>query len=655
MTTALPEVYIDYETRSEVNLPRAGLWAYAKHKSTRVLCVAYAIGDGPVFTWHPGQSTAHPDFVRLKKLFANERQRFNAFNANFERAITECVMARLGVRSPRVDQWNDTQAVASYCALPKSLERCAAVMLKKDIQKDKDGHRLIRLFSIPQKSGAFVEPKDAPVDFKKMLDYCAQDVRVDRALHNALPIKNLPEHEQRIWVVDSVINARGVPINVRMAKGAIECISAAKGYSKEILSKLTKGKITSAGQAKRIKALFAEHGITVPDLKKETVAALLDDEDLPPLVRKILEHRSDTNVTSVAKFKRMLEAANDDGRIRGVHAYCSATTHRWGGRIVQFQNLPRPDVDLDEFDHELIARGDHQSIYMLYGSIMPVLRDALRNVIQASKGRELFVVDKASIEARVLGWLCDDPQYLKAFKEGLDLYKVTASVIFGVPYDKVTSDQRWLGKCCVLGLGYGMGIDTFESTCEKNGRTLPKSLIKKAVNTYRTLYKCIPAYWSECEDAMVAAIQGKPSTIRHGVTFAMRGPHLTITLPSGSQLFYPFAKLERKPDRWGRIKNTIVFMTESNKQWVRASTYGGRIVENIVQSVARDLLANALLKCEDAGLFPIMHVHDEIVCEPYKGQRKLDEMHTIFRTAPSWARNLPLGSAGFVGAFYRKD
>lgn len=656
----LPPVHVDYETRSTVNLNRAGVWSYARHPSTLILCVAWAIGDGHVQSWQQGQPLSH--LVMFAELF-KKGHKFHAFNATFERAITELVLPRVLCRSftpPKLSQWVDTQAIARYCAFPGQLERCAAA-LRLEQRKDPVGHRLIQLFSKPRKDGKFNDWKSHPREFAQFVSYCRQDVRVDREVGGALPIQELPPHEQEIWEIDNTINKRGVPINVPMAKGAIDIRERGKELGNKILQEMTGGAVRTIGQRAKILDYLAGHGVVLPNLTKETVAKVLEDPELSTVARNILEHRIDVNVTSVAKYKAMLDSVDTDGRIRGTHAYCAATTHRWGGRVVQFQNVPRPDKKLtgkkglDEIDHALIAAGDYESIYMIYGTLLPVLRDALRNAICAGPGRELIVADKASIEARVLGWLANDPQYLKAFREGLDLYKVTAAVIFGVKYDDVTDEQRWVGKSCVLGLGYGMGEDTFDDTCKKSGRKLPRALITRSVQTYRKLYNRIPEYWKTCEAACIAAVRtGKPQPISKGIVARMRGPHLTIRLPSGSDLWYPFAKVENKKTKWDTIKPQITFYTDFNKKWIRNHTYGGKIVENIVQSVSRDLLARALLRCEREGFNPVMHVHDEIINEPKAGAKTLDQLHTIFRAPPPWGKDLPLGSGGFVGRYYRK-
>lgn len=654
--TMLP-VYLDYETFSECDLRSAGLWAYARHPSTRILCVAWAVGDAKPRLWWPGKKLPQ----ELVSAFRHAKLR--AFNANFELAITECVASKLGFPVPKLEQWEDTQAIARMCAYPGSLDKVSRALKLREL-KNQDGHRLIRFFCIPQRDGSVNMPKDHPGEFNSLCHYCAQDVIVDREVHHALPVQQLPPFEQKVWREDCIVNRRGVPVDVALAKGAWKMAGAAKATGAEALARETGGVITSPGQSQRIIKLAASLGFPLENLKKDTVATALDNGEMPAMLRNVLELRAGVNLTSVAKYNAMLKAVEPDGRIRGVHAYHAADTGRWGGRIVQFQNLPRPHYKFDNTDHALIRKADYDGLYAIYGNLMPVLRDALRNVIRAEKGHELHVVDKASIEARVLGWLADDEQYMKAYRANEDLYILTAMAIFDKKrsfFEKDSKGQmseaadfmRWVGKGCVLGLGYGMGWKTFLETCRKNGRAVPVELIKKAVAMYRKLYFRIPLYWRTVEQACHKAIKLK-TTVRlpHGVSTHYDGRNMTIGLPSGRCLWYPDARL-KMVTKFDRDQYEIHFSTVRGNAWATGTTYGGRLVENIVQAVARDLLAEALIKCEAAGLRPVMHVHDEIVCEPKLG-RSIDEMHTIFRTAPPWAKGLPLGSGGFVSPFYKK-
>ncbi len=644
-------VYFDYETFSECSLVKAGTWAYARHPSTRILCLSWAVDWSEPRIWWPGGTV--PD--ELMCAMRGQIGACRAFNALFEYSITKYVGSRVGLPTIPLERWEDTQAISRMCAFPGSLQGTATA-LKLDINKDKDGGRLIQFFSMPQRDGSINLPKDHPEEFKRLCNYCKQDVRVDREVHAKLPVQGLPDFEKKAWIEDAIINERGVLIDVGMAKAGVALREIAREQACKQLPKLTGDKVFSLGQSKRILAFAAGIGFPLANLQKDIVNTALDVEDMPTALRVLLELRASSNLTSVAKYAAMLGALCDDNRIRGIHAYHTATTGRWGGRIVQFQNLPRSKIKLNAFDHQLIREMRVEDIAFLYGVLMPVLRDALRNTVIAKPGHTLHVVDKASIEARVLGWLADEKGYQHAFTTGLDLYKVCAAFIFNKKYEDVTDDERWVGKQSILGQGYGQGPDGFQAFCDKNGRKIQLVLCQQAVNGYRTKFPRIPLYWKTVEIACKQVIRTRqPIKLPHGITISMSGSHLTIFLPSGRALWYPHATLAWGMTKWGKKVEVIKFMTEVNKRWVPAATYGGRLVENMVQAIARDLLAEALFKCEEQKLNPVMHVHDEIVCETESSRPGvLDAMHKIFRTVPPWGTGLILGSGGFSSPFYKK-
>lgn len=652
------EAHVDYETFSQVDLRKVGLWAYARHPSTRILCVSWAVGREEPVRWRVGWKPPEGLFAAFR------RMDLFAFNAPFELAITELVASKMGWPVPKREQWNCVMAMAKMCSLPPALERVAKV-LKTKHQKDPAGDKLIKLFSQPQsRTGIVIKPEDRPDDFKRFMDYNRQDVYTERDVHEALPIQRLPATEQKVWLADIAINERGVKIDRKMATGAMKLVAVAKADGGRKLSEATGGTITSAGQGKRIHALAKKLNYKLINLKKETVEAVLGDDSCPPLLRTVLELRDDTNISSVAKFAAMLRTADaEDDRVRDAHSYHQATTGRWGGRIVQTQNIPRPKLKLGPWEHDCIRRADAVALQCIHGELLPLLRDAIRNAIIAEDGYEFFVADKASIEARVLGWVAGCKGYQKAYRDGLDLYKVTAAEIYGVAYEDVTEDQRKVGKDSVLGLGYSMWFDTFYDWCMKKGaKDVTLKLCEKATKTYRKIYHEIPRSWKESEHLAIRAVRtGKPQVMgghdgRPRIVFEMIGTYLTIKLPSGRRLWYPGAHVKMTTTKWGSIKPQLRFFTEINKKWWRVSwTYGGKIIENIVQAIARDLLARALLKCEAAGLPVVMHVHDEIVAEVLKKlKRKIDEMHAIFRSVPRWGEGLLLGSGGFVTPFYKK-
>ncbi len=659
---------LDYETFSEADLKKVGQWAYAKHPSTRILCVSWqTLGqDDEPRLWVPGQK--FPE--RLNRAFKEDE--LWAFGANFERCITNEVSSKLGFHIPEHDQWNDTMALCRMCALPGGLEGAAMALGVKQ-QKDKDGKRLLEMFSKPQaRSRQIILPKDRPEDFKRLTEYCRQDVRAEGSVHEALPIKNLSPFEKKVWMVDGVINHRGVKIDRRMATGAMKLVARAKLDGGKLLSKVSGGKITSAGQRARIMKYAVDVKFPLVNMKKETVAIAMADETMPKSLRRILEIYDDTNITSVAKFAAMLRTADPgDDRVRDAHAYHAATTGRWGGRIVQTQNIARPLAELSDWDREKIRLGDGDALELIHGegSLLGVLRDAIRNAIIAREGCEFFIVDKASIEARVLGWLAGCKGYQKAYKEGLDLYCLCAAGIFNRSYkeifegykrgEKEATDMRKVGKDSVLAQGYGQGEDGFFAFCQKKGSKITIEMAKVVTKAFRVKnFPEIPKLWKDVEKCAIRAIKtGKPQYcgVNDCIRMEMIQGYLAVRLPSGRRLWYPQAHIKTVVNKWGNYHEEIRFYTAKGKWWGRNSTYGGKLVENIVQAIARDLLARALVRCEEKKLFPVMHIHDEIVAEILKKlERSIDEMHTIFRDVPRWAPGLLLGSGGFVSPFYKK-
>ncbi len=473
----MERLYFDFESYSACDLPAAGAWRYAEDATTEVLCFAWALGDGPVGSWMQGQPAprAFLDAVAT-------RQELWAWSANFEIAISTLVASRLPWW-PKIphEQWRCSQALAAMCSLPLSLDGCAAA-LGSPQRKDPEGSKLLTRFSRPRKptkadARTRITLRDDPAGAAALVNYCRQDVVTERAIHHRLPIQALPPFEQRVWHVDSRINRRGVMVDVPMARGALAVIAGAVEIGRLKLHKATAGAITTANQGARIHAFCKARGVTLIDLTADTVAKVLRDGVADRDARAVLEVRASLAKASVAKYRRMLIAASPrDHRVRGVAHYHAAGTGRWGGRIVQFQNLPRPEFKVYD-DLDVIRAGDSATLSLIYPDLMDAMRDAIRPTLRAKDGHVFAIADWAAIEARVLGWMFDEDTYLEAFRNGLDLYKVAAAGVFGVAYEDVTDDQRQLGKVIILALGYSMGEDRFYETCtEQYGLDVSRDL-----------------------------------------------------------------------------------------------------------------------------------------------------------------------------------
>lgn len=644
-------IRIDYETRSRADLRKVGQWRYAQDPSTGILCFAYKIDDGHIRSWRMGEAIPKDLIAAIKR-----GDIIVAFNANFERAITECCGVKLGIPLPKVEQWRDTQAIALMCSLPASLEMVAQVLGTRQ-QKDKEGKALINKFSKPKKDGTFAEPKDHPHEFARLVAYCKQDVATESDVYDALPIQDLGVLENKVWQLDSDINRRGIPMDMPLILGAVEIERRAQATAQKELSTLTKGMITAPGQGARIVQFASEHGCDwLKDVKSETLSAAMKRKDLPQVVRAVIRVRQRTSQAAVKKYTAAKNAMCHDNKIRSIHGYHGAHTGRWTAKLLQTQNLARPKLKLDEDDNQLIRNKDYEALELLYGDPMSALRDAVRHIIRAPNEFKLIACDLASIEARVLGWLAQDPRYLKAFREGLDLYIVTAAEIFGVPYKSVTDDQRWVGKQAVLALGYSMGVDTFYDHCVKHKPDISKALLDKAVKSYRKTYNKIVSYWYLIEQAAISAVANPKSKATAGtVTMQMVKGYLTMLLPSGRRLWYPEAKIVLMPNRWGGDKKAVVtYKTCINRRmWISKTTYGGRLAENAVQAIARDVMVHGMLAMEKKNIPIAFHVHDEVIaCVPRA--RMVSEVVDCMTAVPSWAPGLPLGAKGFETQYYRK-
>lgn len=664
-------ISLDWETFSRADLRAVGAWSYAMHESTEGLCFAYAFDDDPAQWWAPGKPIPSAMVKRIKS-----GERIRAFNANFERAITLHVVSRQLPWFPpvAVEQWDCTQALAAMCSLPLSLAACGAA-LGSPQQKDPKGAALLRRFAMPRKptkkdARTRILPSDDPEGFAELVRYCLQDVETERAIRKLLPIAELPPAERRVWELDSEINRRGVLVDVDMARGAqrIAARTAAEGITR--LRELSGGTITKPGQVKVIRAFCAARKTVLPSLDKLTVATALrladgEADKLHPQVREVLTIRQDITMSSLAKYARMLGAMGPDHRLRGMAQYHAASTGRWGGRIVQLQNLPRPTAKKgwDIYaDLPLIRAGDpDELIPLLHRNPMEAMRDAIRPTLRAADGHTFIISDFSSIEARVLGWLANDAVYLDAFRKGLDLYKVAAAIVYHIDYDAVSEEQRQLGKVIILALGYSMGSDKFYDTCTIGyNLKVSRELTDRAHASWRKTHWAIVNYWRNVERAAIACVKLRVRTRVGVVCFEMMGEgrhaYLTAILPSGRRLFYPRPELREVKTKWGARVQLTYLAEITGVGWVRNLTYGGKLGENLDQAIARDLEADAIVRSEAASLPVVMHTHDELVDEVPIGEAQAAEktLGGIMRTGPAWAPGLPMNASVFVSNFYRK-
>ena len=638
-------MYIDFETYSEADLKVVGAWLYAKHPSTQILCIGYQDEkDEEPKIYIPDGRLSCPELYE-----AAERGEviFHAHNAAFEQAVWNHICNhRWGWPRLFPHRWVCTATDASAHALPRRLERVSAVMGLSEL-KDGEGHRVMLQLSKPKKPtksnpSTRWHPWDVPEKYEKLYKYCKQDIRTEKALGDAL--RPLPPDERRLWELDQKINLRGIRADREAVLAAIRIRDEYGEGLRTELQKITGGAVTDSSKLKQMHEWIMSRGVVMPDMQAATVDAYLT-RSLPADVLRVLTIRSELSMSSTAKYDSFL-ANMDDDRIRDLYLFHGASTGRWTGRRVQLQNVPRGTIKDMETLITVIKIGSISLIEMLYPSVMEALSSALRGMFIASEGKDLFVGDYAAIEARVVMWLAGEEGGLEAFRQGQDIYKVMAAHIYKTTPDKVDKDQRALGKQAVLGCGFGMGATKFQATCAKYKIEIEMTTAEAAVYGYRGLYAKVPKFWYAIEDAARRAVltPGKLTTCRN-IAFQVQGKFLYCRLPSGRCLAYPYPKI---------IDDQITYEGEDTytHQWVRLKTYGGKLVENITQATARDIMAAAMFRVEDAGYEIVMHTHDEIVCEKADGQ--LEEYLKLMIPELPWAKGLPIAVEGWKGNRYRK-
>jgi len=631
----------DFETRSTVDLRRSGVYRYAEDPSTDIICLAWAIGDEEPSVWQPGDLVPRPI---IRHVSAGRPLR--AHNAQFERIIWRDILGpRYGFPVPSLEQWHDTAAEAAAMALPRSLGRLAEV-LGVAHQKDDAGHRLMLRMCRPRrvdKDGTphWWDEEDAEKK-AQLIEYCRQDVRAERAA--AKRLRRLSDYERLVYLLDQVINDRGLLIDVRLVEAMQRAVEVGSAELNRRISEATDGAVSRTSQVARLKAWLGDQGVEVDSLAKDKLRDL-QQEDHAEDVEIALAARAEGAKASTAKLAAIERALCRDNRVRGLLMYHGASTGRWTGRLVQPHNYPRGEVkDAERYIPALLA-GDYEA---LGASLLAVVSSILRGTIVPAPGHDLYVGDFSQVEARVLGWLAGQPF-------GDLEYERMAAAIYNVPVEAVTPDQRQVGKMTVLGAGYGMGWRKFgDQLYKQTGVRLDEGWSKRAIYTYRDAKARIPAFWYDVEGAAINAVRHPEEVfpVAEGrVRFIQRGTFLWCLLPSGRPLAYALPGIE-PGERGPRL--TFAGVQMPSRKWGRQDTYGGKLVENIVQAASRDLLADAMLRHEEAGYRPVLTVHDEVMGETPEGHGSLDEFLTIMRTPPAWAHDLALEAEGFVCDRYRK-
>ena len=681
-------LHLDYETASEENIKKSGGYRYCAHPTTRPLMLGWALDDGPVSLWHPHSSEMPPE---LRDALTDPYITKHAYNACFERLITRHC---LGIDVP-IEQWRCTLVEAYYLGFAGSMN---AVLKAIGLPpKDDRGGRLINLFSSPapkNHKADWYNWENRPGEWAEFGEYCVQDVEVERTLWHWLqkfPTMNDWDREQ--WYLDQHINDRGVPMDVDMAHKAIEIWDVEKDNLTKELSEMTGlAKVTRQPFLDWIKA---NTGVELENTRRDYLASLLKKGDLPDAARPYVDTWAQKEGKATSKYLAVINGTGEGGRARGMFQYKGASrTDRSGGRLIQLQNLKRPFAPAEGVETlvEAIKCGDPRFLRMLYPmSVSEVLGGAIRHVIHAQEGHSFAIADLSSIESVVLGWIAQCPSIDATFRSGRDSYKVFATNYYGIRYEEVTKEQRSFSKPPVLGCGFMLGWKGLMAYAEGYGVDIDEGEAGRAVDTFRTMYPEIPAFWEWIYDAVKhVTLTGSP-LLGYRLKLERDDDFLRIWLPSGRALSYYKPEIRKKQAPWRtmtaaagdipyvqflldgwtdgllvsegymqpvQLLNNFSYMgMDDRHQWTRVFAHAGGVTENIVQSIAGDILWHGLRNADAAGLSVVLHVHDEIAVEvpTDRSSTALSTLIECMTRALPWAPGMWLGASGYVTNRYTKD
>lgn len=656
---------IDLETFSSVPIGKAGAYKYVQSPDFEILLFAYSLNDSPVVVVDLAQGEVLPDW--LYKAVESPEYIKHAYNAAFE---WYCLSKFYGHLLP-VDQWRDTMLHGLYCGYTAGLDATGkALGLPAEKQKLSVGKALIRYFCVPctptQSNGGRHRnlPKHDPDKWDLFKTYCLGDVTTEKEIERRLSAFPVPDDIEKQWQTDLLINARGVAVDMGMVRGALEIGAQSRDrLMQEAIS------ITGLENPNSIAQLstWLEKATDTPvtDLRKDTVAAMLESNAVTGSANRMLEIRQELGKTSTKKYDAIEAAVCADGRVRGLLQFYGANrTGRWAGRLVQVQNLPRTYIGQLPLAREAVRNKQEDKLRFLYGSVPDTLSQLIRTSFVASEGNKLVDADFSAIEARVISWLAGEQWRLEVFRTHGKIYEASASQMFGVPLEKIKKGNpeyalRQKGKVAELALGYqGSSGALIAMGALKMG--IPEDDLPDIVSRWRDSNKRIVDLWYSLESAAVSVIQtGHPAGVR-GLMLAREMDienngldFLTIILPSRRKLYY--AKPSLGENSWGRPSILYYGVNQTTKQWTQLETYGGKLVENCVQAIARDCLAIAIERLEAAGFPVVFHIHDEVVVDCPAEKADLDEVVRLMSLPIPWAPDLPLNADGWVGDFFRKD
>lgn len=651
----------DFETRSRVNLKTHGLYRYAQDATTDVWCFSYAFDDEPVQLWEMGQ----PAPARIVN-HVRQGGAFKAWNAQFERVIWNAILAaRYNWPKLTIEQTHCTMAQALTHGYPASLDRCADAM--GIAGKDKMGHRLMMQMCRPREvAGDTCIWWDDRDRRSRLATYCVQDTEIERTIASRL--RPMSPEERVIYILDQQINERGFLVDHELVAAGITMVGHVANNLDEDVAKLTKWKLTTRSVTLLINWLWMHSDLEVHKLDKYTVAALLRRPGLDETTQRVLEIRAEAAKSSLAKLKVMQVAPCLDGRLHATLQYYGAgRTGRWAGRLIQPHNFPKGHLQPDEIEFavaqvkETEQTLDFDAVDILHGPPLDLMASLLRACVVAAEGKDLLVADFAAIEARVLAWLANERKMIALFAGGGDPYRVMASDVYRVAVDRVNGEQRWLGKQLVLGCGYQQGSVSFRLRLAREGIDVDADFAENAITSYRYANPNITGLWENMQAAAMQAIREPGRVFSNGkIKFGVKGGMLLMKLPSGRYLSYlrpSIGSVTTKAadgSEWTREQIFYWGVSPVNFQWKRNYTYGGKLTENAVQAIARDILAAAMVRVSRANYPIILHVHDEIVAEVPEGKGSIEDFERRMATVPPELEGCPIKVSAWRGKRYRK-
>lgn len=649
-TNAIHKLEVDIETFSEANLPDVGVYRYVNDPSFEIMILTYSIDNGALHQVDLASGEEITD--EFYELLHDPSCIKYAYNAQFERLALGKMYSEEGWLDPQ--QWHDTMVTANEMSLPTGLGRVAS-WLHLDEQKDTRGRALINYFAKPCKptkaNGGRTRnmPSDAPDKWQTYLLYNRQDVATELAIDEALSKYPVSDQEWSYYTLDQLINDRGVEVDQDLAHGAVAIMDELNARGAKQLKELTG--LDNPNSVKQFKEWLEAQNCPFKTLGKDTVQSAIDQGNLPDRVTMALKLRLSLSNSSTKKYEKMIMATCDDGRVHGLLQFYGANrTGRWAGRLVQVQNLPRNYLSLDQLKvaRELIKDRDIVGLEMLFDSPQDVIKQSIRTAFVPKEGYHLAICDFSAIEARTIAWIAGENWALKEFEQNADIYKSTASRMLGIPKEKIDKKIRQKGKITTLALGYQGSVGAMLAMGAKN-LGLDEEELPSLVKSWRKANPHIVKLWYAVQDMAMAAIEdgGVHRCAGGRLKAYMKQGYLFIEIPSGRKLAYAKAAVNED----GRI---TYYGQGMKAGFIKLETYGGKLVENITQATARDLLAFSMKKLDEAGYHAVFHVHDEVVAEVPAG-KKLDEMERIMCQGPDWATGLPLNAAGYTTPFYRKD